>query len=238
MRILLIGNGRMGSNIKSLIGEDDEICAAVGSADLHRLAEENFDADVIIDFSAPEALPAVCEYVMRTGTPLVSGTTGYSQGQKDMLFSLKETAPVLWSSNFSIGIAVMRRMLKDYSQVLFQQGYEAELVETHHHGKKDAPSGTAKTLLDAMDPEGQYERVFGRGPESGMRTPNQIGVHAVRGGTVTGTHSVSFFGMDESIEICHTATDRKIFAEGALAAASKLCGRDAGLYEFEEIFFG
>ena len=215
----------------------DEIVAAFGHDDLGKLAGLGKVADVVIDFSRPEALPAVCAYVRRTGTPLLSGTTGYTEAQKAELFALGSTAPVLWSANFSLGVAVLYRALRTVSDVL-KPDFDIEITETHHNQKADAPSGTAKLLVEAIDPAHALTPVYGREGNCGKRGKDEIGIHALRGGTVAGTHSVHFFGPDEELEFTHRAASRQIFVNGALHMARLLPGRPNGVYDLQKILFG
>ncbi len=194
-------------------------------------------ADIAIDFSRPETLSAVEEYVRRTGTPLLSGTTGYTEEELERLRALGEFAPVLWAANYSIGIAVFRRALEQISGTL-KPSFDIEIEETHHNQKADAPSGTAKLLLSAIDPEGAYTPVYGREGNCGRRGEKEIGVHALRGGTVAGTHTVHFFGPDEELEITHRASSRKIFVNGALAMAKALVAKPKGWYDLDALLFG
>ena len=117
-------------------------------------------------------------------------------------------------------------------------GFDIEIVETHHNQKVDAPSGTAKLLLDAVNPAGEFDPVYGREGMCGKRPAKEIGVHALRGGTVAGTHTVHFFGQDEEVALTHRATSRRIFAAGAVSAAKKIVSREAGFYSFDELMFG
>lgn len=238
MRFLLIGRGKMGKLIvETAQAAGDEIVAALGHDDLGRLAQLEKVADVVIDFSRPEALPAVCEYVRRTGTPLLSGTTGYTPAQKAELESLGTMAPVLWSANFSLGVAVLYRALRTVSEVL-KPDFDIELTETHHNQKADAPSGTAKLLVEAIDPGRALTPVYGREGNTGKRSHNEIGIHALRGGTVAGTHTVHFFGPDEELEFTHRAASRQIFVNGALHMARMLPGKANGVYDLQKILFG
>lgn len=237
MNILLIGHGKMGRLIESTAVEaGDRVIAAFHRGNLAELATVP-GADVIIDFSRPETLDAVCGYVRRTGTPLLSGTTGYTEEQKRELFSLGDAAPVLWSANFSLGIAVFYRLLTQISDTL-KPDFDIEITETHHNQKADAPSGTAKLLLEAVDPSHQLTPVYGREGNCGRRDPSEIGIHSLRGGTVAGTHTVHFFGPDEELEITHRAASRQIFVNGALHAARLLPGKPAGVYDLQKILFG
>ena len=238
MRFLLIGRGKMGRLIEETArAAGDEIVASFGHDDLERLAKLGKVADVVIDFSRPEALAEVCSYVRRTGTPLLSGTTGLSAAQKAALESLGTAAPVLWSANFSLGVAVFVRALQAVSGVL-KPDFDIEITEVHHNQKADAPSGTAKLLLDAIDPQHQLTPVYGREGNCGKRDPKEIGVHALRGGTVAGTHTVQFFGPDEEFSITHRAASRQIFVNGALHMARLLPGKSNGVYDLQKILFG
>ena len=238
MRFLLIGRGKMGRLIEETARTNgDEVVAAFGHDDLGKLAGLGKVADVVIDFSRPEALPAVCAYVRRTGTPLLSGTTGYTPAQKAELESLGACAPVLWSANFSLGVAVLYRALRTVSDVL-KPDFDIEITETHHNQKADAPSGTAKLLLEAIDPGHALTPVYGREGNRGKRGKNEIGVHALRGGSVAGTHTVHLFGPDEELEFTHRAASRQIFVNGALHMARLLPGRPNGIYDLKKILFG
>lgn len=143
--------------------------------------------------------------------------------------------PVIWTANYSTGIAVFRRMLHDYAGVL--AGWDKEIVEIHHNQKADAPSGTAKLLLQELDPEGAAMVLHGREGLCGKRKPEEIGVFSLRGGTVAGEHTVYFFGEDETLQITHRAASRRIFAAGALRAAQAICGRGPGFYTLDELLF-
>ena len=238
MRFLLIGRGKMGRLIEETArAAGDEIVASFGHDDLERLAKLGKVADVVIDFSRPEALAEVCSYVRRTGTPLLSGTTGLSAAQKAALESLGTAAPVLWSANFSLGVAVFVRALQAVSDVL-KPDFDIEITETHHNQKADAPSGTAKLLLEAIDPNHALTPVYGREGNCGKRSKDEIGIHALRGGTVAGTHTVYFFGPDEEFEITHRAASRQIFVNGALHMARLLPGKPNGVYDLQKILFG
>lgn len=220
MNIILIGTGRMGRLLKECaLDAGDAVVGEYGRANIAELAAAPA-ADVAIDFSGPEALPAVAAYVARTGTPLVSGTTGYTAGEKAAVAALGEHAPVVWSANYSLGVAVLARALRLVTAAL-RPDFDIEVTETHHNRKKDAPSGTAKLLVEALDPAGELTPVYGREGLCGERRPDEIGIHALRGGTVAGTHSVHFFGPDEELEFTHRATSRRIFVLGALKAARR-----------------
>ncbi|MCI8909367.1 MAG: 4-hydroxy-tetrahydrodipicolinate reductase [Oscillibacter sp.] len=238
MRYLLIGRGKMGRLIQETARTaGDEIQAVFGREDLDQLGKLGRAADVVIDFSRPEALPEIGSYVRRTGTPLLSGTTGYTQAELRQLEELGRYAPVLWSANFSLGIAVLVRALREVSGVL-KPDFDIEITETHHNQKADAPSGTAKLLAEAVDPAHALNPVYGREGDTGRRTKGEIGIHALRGGTVAGTHTVHFFGPEEELEFTHRAASRQIFVNGALHMARLLPGKPNGVYDLQKILFG
>lgn len=237
VRVLVVGDGRMGKIICELVEADEacELAGVVGASNKESLADAAPEADVVIDFSHKDMFGLVETYVKRTGAALVSGTTGYSEDEMARVRALGQAAPVIHSANYSLGVAVLRRLTAQAAEAL--KGFDIEIVETHHNKKVDAPSGTAKMLLSAVDPAGEADAVYGREGMCGARSAYEIGVHAVRGGTVAGTHQVHFFGDDEEVELVHRATSRRIFATGALAAAKRLVKRPAGFYTFDELMF-
>jgi len=238
MKIILIGYGRMGHLIEqTAVASGDRVVAALDIHNISELAGMDKVADVVIDFSNPAALPDVAAYVRRTGTALLSGTTGCTAAEMAVFEELGQYAPVIYSANYSVGVAVLRRALEQVSDVL-KPNFDIEIVETHHNQKVDAPSGTAKLLLNAVDPNGEYTPVYGRQGNCGKRDKAEIGVHALRGGTEAGTHTVSFFGADEVLEFTHRATSRQIFVNGALHTARKLIALPKGRYQLQDILFG
>ncbi|MCI9347700.1 MAG: 4-hydroxy-tetrahydrodipicolinate reductase [Oscillibacter sp.] len=237
MRYVLIGRGRMGQLIQETAkAAGDELQASFDEFNMDQLGRLGKVADVVIDFSRPEALPEIASYVQRTGTALVSGTTGFSAPQLAQIESLGAHAPVLWSANYSLGVAVLSRALKEISGVL-KPDFDIELTETHHNQKADAPSGTAKLLLESIDPNHELTAVYGRVGVPGKRRKNEVGIHALRGGTVAGTHTVHFFGPDEELEFTHRASSRQIFVNGALHMARLLPGKPNGFYNLQKILF-
>ena len=238
MRILLIGRGKMGRLIRETAeAAGDEIAADLGRSDLDSLGRMDRVADVVMDFSRPESLPEICAYIRRTGTPLLSGTTGFTPAERRQLEALGDAAPVLWAANFSLRMAVFVRALQAVSGVL-RPDFDIEITETHHNQKEDAPSGSAKLLLEAIDPAGAMRVACGREGNTGKRAKDEIGVHSLRGGTVAGTHTVHFLGPDEELEITHRAASRQIFVNGALHMARLLPGRPRGAYDLQKILFG
>ena len=237
MKILLVGRGRMGQMVQATAeAQGDAVAASFDEFDIEDLAKEGRVADVVMDFSRPEAMHAIAAYVRRTGTPLLSGTTGMNEEQMREFQSLGTFAPVLWSANYSLCVAVLYRALKLVSPIL--EGYDVEMTETHHNQKTDAPSGTAKLLLDAIDPGHALLPVYGREGDVGKRRPNEVGIHSLRGGTVAGTHTVHFFGQDEELEFTHRAASRQIFVNGALRMAHLLPGKSNGVYDLQTLLFG
>ncbi len=238
MKIIISGYGRMGKMIEGLSRDAGHtVVKTIDVDNAHELSELGNIADVIIDFSSPSVLPLLSDCVQRTGMALLSGTTGYNAADLSRFSSLGAFAPVLHSTNYSLGVAVFRRMLSIVSPSLLGD-FDVEICETHHNKKADAPSGTAKTLYEAIDPEHKYTPVYGREGICGARASNEIGIHALRGGSVAGTHTVSFFGQDEELSITHRATSRAIFASGAIHAAEALMNKPHGSYSLDQILFG
>ena len=235
MKLFLSGYGRMGHMVESLALERGwEIVgrADVTTPEVYGTAPK---ADVCIDFSGVGALPLLTGYIRRTKTPLLSVTTGFTDPDFAVLRELSTLVPVIWTANYSTGIAVLKRMVREFAPVL--RDWDKELVELHHNQKVDAPSGTAKQLLQELDPDGSATPVYGRQGLCGKRKPEEIGVFSLRGGTVAGEHSVLFFGEDESLELTHKAQSRRVFAAGAIRAAQALAEKPAGYYTLEELIF-
>lgn len=234
--VVVGGSGRMGTLVREeLAARGFEVTGSYDVANVGELDEAAPAADLVVDFSAPGSLPHVVAYARRTGAAVVSGTTGLTEGQLAELRALGESNRVTWSSNYSLGVAVLRRVTAEAARAL--EGWDAEIVETHHNRKVDAPSGTAKALVAAVDPTGERPVVGGREGAVGARVPGEIGVHAVRGGTVAGTHEVHLFGTDEEVCLTHRAASRQIFVTGAVRAAERLLAREPGFYEFDELMF-
>ena len=235
MNIFLSGYGKMGRMVQELAVARG--WSVIGHADID--CPENYEtapkADVCIDFSGVGAQKALAAYIRRTKTPLLSGTTGLTEPDFDVLRDLSKEVPVIWTANYSTGVAVLKKLLREYAPVLGD--WDKEIVELHHNQKVDAPSGTAKQLLQAIDPDGTALVVHGREGLCGKRKENEIGVFSLRGGTVAGEHTVSFFGEDECLEFPHKAQSRRVFAAGAVRAAEALADKPAGFYTLEELIF-
>ena len=228
----------MGSLIKQDLIADGGF-DLLGIYDIDNIAELDAaapQADLVIDFSNKASLPHVLAYVSRTNAALVSGTTGYTEDEQAQIRALGAKSRVIQSGNYSLGVAALRHVTRLAAEAL--PGWDVEIVETHHNQKADAPSGTAKLLLEAIDPQHALTPVYGREGNCGKRDKKEIGMHALRGGTVAGTHTVHFFGPDEEFEITHRATSRQIFVNGALHMARLLPGRANGVYDLQKILFG
>ena len=192
-------------------------------------------ADVVIDFSHPSLLPGVVDFCVNQQIPLVVGTTNLSSQDHALIDQASQAIPVIESPNFSYGVAVMRRLIKDATRIL--EGFDIEVMETHHIHKKDAPSGTAKQLLVDIQASTRQPMsvVEGRGPHTAQKAWNEIGVHSIRSGSNPGEHTVIYSSSEEQIEVTHKAFSRRVFAMGAMRAAEWVVRQPAGRYSMEEM---
>lgn len=244
MRIIVSGAlGRLGCEVVARATEagDDIVCgvdAAQGTREfpLHQSFQDVPAADVVIDASAPQALDGLLDYCVKRHVPAVLCTTGYDDAQLHAIEAAAKEVAIFRSGNMSVGIALLRALARKVATVLGDE-FDVEIVEKHHNRKKDAPSGTALMLYDAVkDAYGQpREAVYGRHGRDCQRQPREIGLHALRGGTVTGEHEVCFFGPSERIVLSHSAESRSLFATGAMKAAAFLIGREPGLYSMDDL---
>ncbi len=236
MRIAVLGGGAMGRVLAGMIEEKDGFELAGVIEPLEGQKPEDLDGvDAIIDFSNPANLEMLVKYCRDTGCPAVIATTGYTEEQTEKIEELGKSVPVIFSANYSLGINVMKRIIAEITPIL-EDAFDIEIIEKHHNKKLDAPSGTAKMLLAAADENDSYEHVFGR--EGNRKRGKEIGVHAIRGGTIAGEHTVIYAGNDEILEVKHTALSKKIFASGALRAAQFAAAADPGFYTMEDVLFG
>jgi 4-hydroxy-tetrahydrodipicolinate reductase len=222
------------SAIHALEGIDVEAPGgAVVTNDIDTLIE---NSDIIIDFTLPEGTEALLEALLKKPKPLVSGTTGLSMHQQNLMRELAKYAPVLYATNMSLGIAILKRLVAMTSEKL--RDFDIEITEMHHRYKKDAPSGTALTLAEqaakARGLDLNKVRVSGRDGNIGERSRDEIGVFALRGGDIVGRHTVGFYNDGEFIELHHTATSRDTFAKGAIKAAKWVVSQPAGLYTIDD----
>lgn len=192
--------------------------------------------DVIIDFSNPAALEGLIDYSVKNRIPAVIATTGLSRAQIRLLEKASQSVPIFFSANMSLGINLLIDLVKKAARLL-EQNYDIEIIEKHHNQKLDAPSGTALAIADSINSvlEQKQEYVYDRHSRRKKRSKTEIGIHAVRGGTIVGEHSVIFAGNDEIIEIKHSAMSKEIFGTGALRAARFLYGKDPGMYDMNDL---
>ena len=255
MRLAVVGaSGRMGRAVVALATADGmEIVCAIGTTDVGRdagelagigpigtcivdglEAVEHARADVVVDFSAPSATLALAAIAPVAGTAIVSGTTGLGEEVRVALDRASKRVAVLWEPNLSVGVHLLQRLVAQAVAALPE--WDVEIVETHHHAKVDAPSGTALRLFEAVRGVRPAARmVHGRQGKPGPRASDEIGMHALRGGDIIGNHVVHAMGGSERIELTHRATSRNVFAHGALRAARWIAGREPGLYALEDV---
>ena len=246
-KIIICGiGGKMGAKVLETLSAFPEVECVAGVdayADKSKFSVPVFDkpqnidvdADVVIDFSRPEALDSLLSYATAKKVALVLATTGYSKEQEDAVGKASETIPVFRASNMSLGVNLLVHLCKKAAAFL-GEGFDVEIVETHHNKKVDSPSGTALTLANAIKDEKENSYLtFGRHGNDTRRKKDEIGVHAVRGGTVVGKHEVHFFGEDEVITLTHEAHSKAVFAQGAIRAAIFLSSCKPGLYSMPDL---
>lgn len=200
---------------------------------ISKLLEES---DVVIDFSLPEATQELCEEALKNPTPLVIATTGLNEHQQNLLIEVAKEMPLLYSSNMSAGIAVLKQLVEQVSRTL--NDFDIEIIEYHHKHKIDAPSGTALTLGEfaakGREQDLDQVRVSGRDGRIGERTKDEIAIMALRGGDIVGRHTVGFYNDGEFIELNHTATSRETFSKGAIRGAKWLLSQKSGFYSIND----
>ena len=238
--------GKMGRNVYAVIKEreDCKVCAGIdliteSYADFPIVtspAELPVKPDVIIDFSNPACLDGLLDYCLSTGTPIVIAATGYSDEQIAKIKTAAEQIPVFFTFNMSLGINLLVQLAKKAASVLGDQ-FDIEIVEKHHNQKIDAPSGTAIMLANAINETlgNSKHYVYDRHSRRQKREKSEIGMHAIRGGTIVGEHDVIFAGNDEVITLSHSAASKSVFAVGAVNAAVFLTAQGAGLYDMAQL---
>ena len=234
MKALIIGMGKMGQLIASTLKEKGH--EVLGMGDLMHPSEimgNLKEADIIFDFSHPDNIDWILPLAVENEIPIVEGTTALNDEQKKSIEEASKAIPVFFTANYSLGIAVLKKLTSIASDIL-RDDWDIEILEKHHNQKADAPSGTALMLLDAADPDQEFDHVLGRGPANGKRQ-KEIGVSAMRGGTLAGYHEVDFEGPDESLALSHNANNRQIFVNGAINAAEYLKNQPAGLYDLDQM---
>ena len=248
VKVIMHGcNGHMGQVITQLVEKDPEI-EIVAGIDLNDCRDNGYpvftdiwacdvQADAVIDFCTAKATDTLLEYCEKRQIPVVLCTTGLTDEQIKKVEETSKHVAVLKSANMSLGINLLMKLVKEAAQTLAAAGFDMEIVEKHHNQKLDAPSGTALALADSMnDALGHvYEYKYDRSSERKKRDPHEIGISAVRGGSIVGEHEVIFAGLDEVIEFKHTAYSRSVFGKGAVEAAKFLAGKEAGFYDMQDV---
>ncbi len=246
-KIIMNGcNGKMGQVITRLVSEDDD-CEIVAGFDVNNSIENTYpvftnpdeftgDADVVIDFSHPSALTNILTYCKKRKLPVILATTGFTNEQKKEFTDASEEIPVFFSANMSLGINLLIALAKKATKLL-EGNFDIEIVERHHNQKIDAPSGTALAIADAIDETLSFpaEYVYDRHAVRRKRKKTEIGLHAVRGGTIVGDHDIIFAGNDEVIELKHSAHSKEVFAVGAIKAAKFITDKPAGMYNMNDL---
>lgn len=248
IKVIMHGcNGKMGQVISGIVAEDAdmEIVAGVDASNhiqntypvFHSIKECDVEADVVIDFCAAPAVDGLLEYCVEKQVPCVLCTTGLSNEQLAAVEEASKKVAILKSANMSLGINTLLKLLKEATAVFEPAGFDIEIVEKHHNLKVDAPSGTALALADAINEEldNSFDYVYDRSQVREKRSKKEIGISAVRGGTIVGDHDVIFAGMDEVITFSHRAYSKSVFAKGAVQAAKFLAGKPAGRYEMSDV---
>lgn len=240
-------NGKMGQVISGLAKADEQIEIVAGIDRYMGITNDypvfdsiekcDVEADVVIDFSNAAAVDALLEYCVEKALPVVLCTTGLSEEQLAKVEEAAGKTAVLKSANMSLGINLLMKLLQDAAKVLGPAGYDIELVEKHHNQKVDAPSGTALALADSINEalDQEYTYVYDRSQVRQKRDQKEIGISAVRGGTIVGDHEVIFAGVDEVIEFKHTAYSKSVFGKGAVEAAKFLAGKPVGRYDMSDV---
>ena len=240
-------NGHMGQVITDLVAKDADI-EIVAGIDIIDNKDNGYpvftdifacdvEADVIVDFAAAVAVDNLLDFAKNKQIPVVLCTTGLTEAQIEKVKETSKDVAILKSANMSLGINTLLKLLKDAAKVFGPAGYDIEVVEQHHRLKKDAPSGTALALADSVNEAlgNEYEYVYDRSGRSEMRPDKEIGLSAVRGGTIVGVHDVIFAGTDEVITFNHTAYSKSVFAKGAIEAGKFLAGKSAGMYDMADV---
>ena len=244
LKIIINGySGSMGKVLTKCANEDSEleiICGAskddldVPFKTYHKMSEVEELADVIIDFSHHSTIDDTLSYAIKTKTPIVIATTGFNDEELTKIKKASNIIPIFHSSNMSLGVNVLVKLVKEAAKSL--NGFDIEIIEKHHNKKLDAPSGTAVMIANGVKevlPDSEY--IYGRHGRSDKRSSNEIGIHAIRGGTIVGEHTTIFAGHDEVVEIKHSAQSKDIFAKGAIAAAKFLVKQEAGYYNMNNM---
>lgn len=240
-------NGRMGQMISGIAAADEEIKIVAG-IDIYdeqkndypvfkSIADCDVEADAVIDFGAAAAIDGLLDWCVKKQMPVVVCTTGLSEAQLSKLNEASKKIAILRSANMSLGINMLMKLLQEAANILAPAGFDIEIVEKHHKMKVDAPSGTAIALADAINEArgNEYTYVYDRSQVRQKRGEKELGISAVRGGSIVGEHEIIFAGQDEVITFTHTAYSRALFGKGAVQAAKFLKGKPAGLYTMSDV---
>ena len=247
IKIILNGcNGKMGQVITRLCESDEDVKIAAGF-DINTEKRNDYpvfsnpadfegEADVLIDFSHPDSLSGILEFCTKKNVPAVVATTGLSNSQKNELLAASEKTAIFFSANMSLGINLLIDLAKKASKLL-EENFDIEIIERHHNQKIDAPSGTALAIADGISEALSYEPeyTYDRHSVRKKRKKAEIGLHALRGGTIVGDHTVVFAGNDEVIELHHSAASKEVFAVGSIKAAKFLSNKGAGMYNMNDL---
>ena len=246
MKVIINGySGTMGQVLTKCVLDDEELQLVAGVSPKHHDVNNQFNtyssfaevkeyADVVIDFSNPLALDDILDYCLKTKTPVVLATTGYNDEEMEKIYQASKQIPVFLSFNMSLGVNILLKLVKEAAKNL--NNFDIEIIEKHHNKKVDSPSGTAVMIANAVkEIREQSEFIYGRHGRTGKRQQNEVGIHAVRGGTIVGEHSAIFAGNDEILEINHSARSKNVFAEGAIAAAKYLVNQQPGFYNMDDM---
>ncbi|KIR03329.1 Dihydrodipicolinate reductase [Lachnospiraceae bacterium TWA4] len=241
-------NGHMGQVISDIVAKDDDAKIVAGIDPMvdakqnpypvfSTLDECTIKADVIIDFSTAKAIDHLLSYAVKNDTPVVLCTTGLLEEQIQAVKEASTKVAILRSANMSLGVNAIMKLVAEAAKVLATAGFDIEIVEKHHNQKLDAPSGTAIALADSINEamNNSYEYIYNRSDKRQKRDAKELGISAVRGGTIVGEHEVFFCGTDEVVEIKHTAYSKAIFAKGSVQAAKFLAGKPASLYQMSDV---
>lgn len=240
-------NGKMGRIITDLVKNDENVQIVAGVDAYTAVSNEypvfetidqcDVTADAVIDFSNAAAIDGVLDYCVSKQVPVVLCTTGLSEAQLEKVEESSKKVAILKSANMSLGINMLLKLLQNATKVLAPAGFDIEIVEKHHNQKLDAPSGTAIALADSINTSlnNEYNYVYDRSQVRQKRDRKEIGISAVRGGTIVGEHEIIFAGADEVIEFKHTAYSRTVFGKGAVEAAKFLAGKPAGMYDMSDV---
>ena len=243
VRILICGaGGKMGATLLELLKSEAEAKAVCGvdirsPENAHIPVYETFGevrekVDVVIDFSSPSVLKDELEWAVKNSVPVVLGSTGFDGGQLKFIDECANKVAIFKTANFSLGVNLLMKLVREAAEILGDK-FDIEIIERHHNLKADAPSGTALMLAESANVENR-NLLYGRDKTTGRRG-NEIGIHAVRGGTIVGEHEVMFAGEDEIVTLSHSARSKKVFAAGAIKAAIFLAGKRAGKYNMQDI---